>query len=42
MLEDLGPDLGKAVVTGLLAGGASVAVQLVAPRALRIFLPQAA
>jgi len=36
MLEDLGPDLGKAVVTGLLAGGASVAVQLVAPRATRI------
>jgi len=36
MLEDLGPDLGKAVVTGLLAGGASVAVQLVAPRAARI------
>jgi len=36
MLEDLGPDLGKAVVTGLLAGGASIAVQLVAPRAARI------
>ena len=31
MLEDVGPDLGKALVTGLLAGGASVAVQLLSP-----------
>jgi adenylate cyclase len=35
MLEDVGPDLGKALVTGLLAGGASVAVQLVSPRVAR-------
>jgi adenylate cyclase len=31
MLEDVGPDLAKALVTGLLAGGASVAVQLLSP-----------
>ena len=31
MLEDVGPDLAKARVTGLLAGGASVAVQLLSP-----------
>ena len=31
MLEDVGPDLAKALVTGLLAGGASVAVQLMSP-----------
>ena len=31
MLEDVGPDLGKALLTGLLAGGASVAVQLLSP-----------
>ena len=31
MLEDVGPDLVKALVTGLLAGGASVAVQLLSP-----------
>jgi adenylate cyclase len=31
MLEDVGPDLAKALVTGLLAGGASVAVQLASP-----------
>jgi adenylate cyclase len=36
MLEDVGPDLGKALVTGLLAGGASVAVQLVSPRVARV------
>ena len=31
MLEDVGPDLAKALATGLLAGGASVAVQLLSP-----------
>ena len=31
MLEDVGPDMAKALVTGLLAGGASVAVQLLSP-----------
>jgi len=31
MLEDVGPDLAKALVTGLLAGGASIAVQLLSP-----------
>ena len=36
MLEDVGPDLVKALVTGLLAGGASVAVQLVSPRVARV------
>jgi len=36
MLEDVGPDLGKALVTGLLAGGASVAVQLLSPRVAKI------
>jgi adenylate cyclase len=36
MLEDVGPDLAKALVTGLLAGGASVAVQLVSPRVARV------
>ena len=36
MLEDVGPDLAKALVTGLLAGGASVAVQLVSPRMARV------
>ena len=35
MLEDVGPDLAKALVTGLLAGGASVAVQLLSPRATK-------
>jgi class 3 adenylate cyclase len=32
MLEELWPDIGKAWVTGLLAGGASLAVQWIAPR----------
>jgi len=36
MLEDVGPDLGKALVAGLLAGGASVAVQLLSPRVARV------
>jgi adenylate cyclase len=36
MLEDVGPDLAKALVSGLLAGGASVAVQLVSPRVARV------
>jgi adenylate cyclase len=36
MLEDVGPDLAKALVTGLLAGGASVAVQLVSPRVAKV------
>ena len=36
MLEDVGPDLGKALVTGLLAGGASVAVQLLSPRVAKL------
>jgi adenylate cyclase len=36
MLEDVGPDLAKALVTGLLAGGASVAVQLLSPRVARV------
>jgi len=36
MLENVGPDLGKALVTGLLAGGASVAVQLMSPRLAKI------
>ena len=36
MLEDVGPDLVKALVTGLLAGGASAAVQLVSPRVARV------
>ena len=36
MLEDVGPDLGKAVVTGLLAGGASVAVQLLSPGVAKV------
>jgi adenylate cyclase len=36
MLEDVGPDLGKALVTGLLAGGASVAVQLLSPRVAKV------
>ena len=31
MLEDVGADLAKALVTGLLAGGASIAVQLLSP-----------
>ena len=31
MLEDVGPDLAKALVTGLMAGGASVAIQLLSP-----------
>ena len=31
MLENVGPDLAKALATGLLAGGASVAVQLLSP-----------
>ena len=35
-MEDVGPDLGKALVTGLLAGGASVAVQLLSPRVAKI------
>src|SRR6516164_2700023 len=35
MLEDVGPDLAKALVTGLFAGGASVAVQLLSPRAAK-------
>jgi adenylate cyclase len=35
MLEDVGPDLAKALVTGLLAGGASVAVQFLSPRATK-------
>jgi adenylate cyclase len=36
MLGDVGPELAKALVTGLLAGGASVAVQLVSPRVARV------
>jgi hypothetical protein len=36
MLEDVGPDLAKALVTGLLAGGASVAVQLLSPRVAKV------
>jgi adenylate cyclase len=32
MLEELWPDIGKAWVTGLLAGGASLAVQWIAPK----------
>jgi class 3 adenylate cyclase len=36
MLEDVGPDLGKALVTGLLAGGASVAVQWLSPRVAKV------
>ena len=36
MLEDVGPDLGKALVTGLLAGGASVAVQLLSPKVAKV------
>jgi class 3 adenylate cyclase len=36
MLENVGPDLGKALVTGLLAGGASVAVQLMSPRLAKV------
>ena len=37
MLEDVGPDLAKALVTGLLAGGASVAVQLLSPGMAKVF-----
>jgi adenylate cyclase len=36
MLEDVGPDLAKALVTGLLAGCASVAVQLLSPRVAKV------
>ena len=36
MFEDVGPDLGKALVTGLLAGGASVAVQLLSPKVAKV------
>jgi adenylate cyclase len=36
MLEDVGPDLAKALVTGLLAGCASVAVQLLSPRMAKV------
>jgi hypothetical protein len=32
MLEELWPELGKAWVTGVLAGGASILVQWVAPK----------
>jgi adenylate cyclase len=36
MLEDVGPDLAKALATGLLAGGASVAVQLLSPGVAKV------
>ena len=36
MLEDVGPDLARALATGLLAGGASVAVQLLSPRVAKV------
>jgi adenylate cyclase len=36
MLEDLAPDLGKAVVTGVLAGGGSILVQWLAPKVARL------
>jgi adenylate cyclase len=37
MLEELWPEIGKAWVTGLLAGGGSVLVQWLAPKAARLF-----
>jgi adenylate cyclase len=37
MLEELWPDIGKAWVTGLLAGGGSVLVQWLVPKAAQLF-----